>query len=190
MVELSGVRHENPLPICRAELVRRPRPRDRPAAGASGAVVAPGIAPSATLRRTGRAGIGHASGFVAHLARSPVSGFWISTPFSQQPRIVLLRWRAWEVQVPVYDAPTWHLIGYLEAEHCAKVSSAVAFVHMDTEEVTTKTGRTYALKGPASIDADAAHLWDLWRRRHGAVVLREVTTDILDGRQPLPVNLV
>ncbi|KQV60857.1 hypothetical protein ASC95_05370 [Pelomonas sp. Root1217] len=49
-----------------------------------------------------------------------MSGFWISTPFSQEPRIVLVRWRAWEVQVPSYDAPTWHLVGYIEDEHCAK----------------------------------------------------------------------
>ncbi|MDR7269305.1 hypothetical protein J2X20_001934 [Pelomonas saccharophila] len=121
---------------------------------------------------------------------TPMSGFWISTPFSQEPRIVLVRWRAWEVQVPSYDAPTWHLVGYIEHEHCAKVSSAVAFVHIDTEEVTTKTGRTYALSGPSSIDADAAHLWDSWRKLHGAIVLREVTTDILDGRQPVAVNLI
>lgn len=116
--------------------------------------------------------------------------FWISTPFSQEPRIVLIRWRAWEVQVPNYDAPTWHLVGYLEDEGCAKVSSAAAFVHIDTEEVTTKTGRTYVLSGPSSIDADAARLWDSWRKQHGAVVLREVTTDVLDGRQPMAVNLI
>jgi hypothetical protein len=115
--------------------------------------------------------------------------FWISTPFSQEPRIVLVRWRAWEVQVPHYDAPSWHLAGYLEDEHCAKVSSAVAFVHIDTEEVTTKTGRTYVLSGPSRLDADVARLWDSWLRRHGAIVLREVTTDILDGLQPVAVNL-
>ncbi|WP_157255959.1 hypothetical protein [Pelomonas sp. Root1217] len=56
--------------------------------------------------------------------------------------------------------------------------------------MTTKTGRTYALSGPSSIDADAAHLWDSWRKQHGAVVLREVTTDVLDGRQPVAVNLI
>lgn len=118
-----------------------------------------------------------------------MTGFWISTPFSQEPRLVLVRWRAWEVQVPTYDAPSWHLVGYMEDEGCAKVSSAIAFVHIDTEEVTTKTGRTYALNGPSSIDADAAHLWEEWRRQHGAIVLREVTTDILDGRQPVAVQL-
>jgi hypothetical protein len=116
--------------------------------------------------------------------------FWISTPFSQEPRIVLVRWRAWEVQVPNYDAPTWHLVGYIAEEECAKVSSAVAFVHIDTEEVTTKTGRTYALNGPPGIDADAAYLWETWQRQHGVIVLREVTTDVLDGRQPVAVNLI
>ncbi|WP_156392405.1 MULTISPECIES: hypothetical protein [unclassified Roseateles] len=116
--------------------------------------------------------------------------FWISTPFSQEPRIVLVRWRAWEVQVPNYDAPTWHLVGYLVEEHCAKVSSAVAFVHADTEEVTTKTGRTYALSGSPGVDPDVAALWESWQRTHAVVVLREVTTDILDGRQPVPVNLI
>ena len=116
--------------------------------------------------------------------------FWISTPYSQEPRLILVRWRAWEVQVPNYDAPTWHLAGYLAAEHCAKVSSAVAFVHPDTEEVTTKTGRTYALSGPPGVDADVAALWQAWQGQHQVVVLREVTSDVLDVRQPVAVNLI
>lgn len=116
--------------------------------------------------------------------------FWISTPFSQEPRIVLVRWRAWEVQVPNYDAPTWHLVGYLEKERCAKVSAAVAFVHSDTEEVTTKTGKTYALSGPPGVDADAAYLWASWQMQHKVVVLREVTTNVLDGLQPVAVSLI
>lgn len=116
--------------------------------------------------------------------------FWISTPYSQEPRLVLVRWRAWEVQVPNYDAPSWHLAGYLAGEHCAKVSSAIAFVHTDTEEVTTKTGRTYALDGPPGVDAHVAELWESWQRQHGVIVLREVTTDVLDGRQPVAVHLI
>ena len=116
--------------------------------------------------------------------------FWISTPYSQEPRLTLVRWRAWEVQVPNYDAPSWHLVGYLANDHCAKVSSAVAFVHPDTEEVTTKTGRTYALDGPPGVDAHVAELWEAWQRQHRVTVLREVTTDVLDGRQPLPVKLI
>jgi hypothetical protein len=116
--------------------------------------------------------------------------FWISTPFSQEPRLALVRWRAWEVQVPHYDAPTWHLAGYLTRERCAKVSSALAFVHPDTDEVTTKTGRTYALCGPPGVDAEATALWASWQRQHGVVVLREVTTDVLDGLQPVAVHLI
>lgn len=116
--------------------------------------------------------------------------FWISTPFSQEPRIALVRWRAWEVQVPQYDVPTWHLVGYMNVERRARVSSAVAFVHEDTEEVTTKTGRTYALTGSPGVDAEVAALWAAWQWQHRVVVLREVTTDVLDGRQPLPVRLI
>jgi len=116
--------------------------------------------------------------------------FWISTPYSQEPRLVLLRWRAWEVQVPNYDAPSWHLMGHLADEHCAKVSSAIAFVHADTVEVTTKTGRTYALDGPPGVDAHAAKLWESWQRQHRVHVMREVTTDVLDGRQPVAVHLL
>ena len=116
--------------------------------------------------------------------------FWISTPYSQEPRLTLVRWRAWEVQVPNYDAPTWHLMGYLTDDRCAKVSSAIAFVHPDTDEVTTKTGRTYALNGPPGVDANVAELWASWRQHHQVIVLREVTTDVLDGRQPVPVKLI
>lgn len=123
-------------------------------------------------------------------AITPRMSFWISTPFSQEPRLVLTCWRAWEVQVPNYDAPTWHLVGYLAKEQCAKVSSAIAFVHADTAEVTTKTGRTYDISAPSGVDANAAHLWQSWQREHRVVVLREVTTDVLDGRQPVAVKLL
>lgn len=103
---------------------------------------------------------------------------------------MLVRWRAWEVQVPHYDAPSWHLAGYLAEEHCAKVSSAVASVGAQAEEVATKTGRIYALSGPPGVDAHVAELWDAWQRQHGVAVLREVTSDVLDGRQPEAVNLL
>ena len=103
---------------------------------------------------------------------------------------MLIRWRAWEVQVPNYDAPTWHLVGYLAHEHCAKVSAALAFVSAEAEEVITKTGKTYSLSSPPGVDTDAAHLWQSWQRQHGVAVLREVTTDVLDGRQPAEVNLI
>lgn len=116
--------------------------------------------------------------------------FWISTPFAEEPRITLVRWRAWEVQVPNYDAPTWHLVGYLANEHCAKVSAALEFVSAEAEEAITKTGKTYSLSAPPGVDADAAHLWQSWQRQHSVVVLREVTTDVLDGRQPVEVKLL
>lgn len=115
--------------------------------------------------------------------------FWTPDHAQSESRLVLVRWRAWEVQVPVYNAPSWHLVGYLPDEKSAKVSSALAYVHLDAAEVSTKTGKTYVIEAAPGIDANATHLWENWRREHSAVVLREVTTDVLAHLQPGPVGL-
>lgn len=106
------------------------------------------------------------------------------------PKLALVRWRAWEVQVPAYDAPSWHLMGFLSDEGCVKVSSALAQVGDRGGEATSKTGSRYALGHPPGVDAAADRLWASWQRQHGVVVLREVTSEVLAGRQPRPVHLI
>lgn len=105
-------------------------------------------------------------------------------------RFVMVRWCAWEVQVPNYDAPSWHLFGYLREERCAKVSSALAQVNPGGDEARSKTGSVYLLSGAPGADDDAARLWKSWQRRHGVAVLRDVTGELLAGRQPRPVHLI
>ena len=111
-------------------------------------------------------------------------------PVESAPKLVLVRWRAWEVQVPSYDAPSWHLVGYLSEDFCVKVSSAIAEVSAAGDDARSKTGSRYALGNPPGVDADAARLWTAWQRQHGVVVLREVTSEVQAGRQPRPVHLI
>ena len=105
-------------------------------------------------------------------------------------KLALLRWRAWEVQVPNYDAPSWHLVGFLSREGCAKVSSALAQVDRSGHGARSKTGSVYALVSPPGPDADATRLWHSWQLQHGVIVLREVTDELLAGRQPASVHLL
>jgi hypothetical protein len=105
-------------------------------------------------------------------------------------RLVLVRWRAWEVQVPNYDAPSWHLMGFLSQENRAKVSSALAWVGAAGDEARSKTGCIYALSGAPGVDEHAARLWTSWQRQHGVMVLRDVTAEVLAGRQPRAVRLI
>ena len=115
--------------------------------------------------------------------------FWTPHQATAYERLIIARWRAWEVQVPLYDAPSWHLVGYLVEARKGKVSSALASVHATTDEVTTKTGKIYLLEGASGIDAEASQVWEAWLRQHDVMVLREVTTDILQGLQPGAVHL-
>ena len=115
--------------------------------------------------------------------------FWTPHQPTVHERVIMARWRVWEVQVPLYDAPSWHVVGYLVEARQGKVSSALATVHATTDEVTTKTGKIYLLEGDPGIDGDASHVWEAWQREHDVQVLREVTTDVLDGLQPGPVHL-
>lgn len=107
----------------------------------------------------------------------------------QPHKLVLLRWRAWEVQVPIYDAPSWHLVGFLREEGCAKVSSAIALVNRAGDEVRTKTARLYSTAAVPGVDDAAERLWRSWQRQHRVKVLREVTSEVLAGHQPGPVHL-
>lgn len=104
--------------------------------------------------------------------------------------VVMVRWRVLEVQVPDYDAPSWHLMGFLREAHCAKVSSALAHVSAAGNQVRSKTGSLYALVGTPATDENAARLWHSWQRKHGVAVLRDVTAEVLAGRQPRPVHLI
>lgn len=105
------------------------------------------------------------------------------------PKQLLVRWRAWEVQVPNYDAPSWHLMGFLLEEGCAKVSSALMQVNRAGTEARSKTGRLYTLAAPGT-DPHAERLWLSWQRQHGVAVLREVTAEVRAGRQPGAVHLL
>ncbi|MFG6460729.1 hypothetical protein ACG04Q_04030 [Roseateles sp. DXS20W] len=106
------------------------------------------------------------------------------------PRLVLVRWRAWEVQVPQYDAPSWHLVGCVSGEHSVKVSSALAQVHPAGGGAQSKTGSRYTLSGAPGDDEHAARLWASWQRQHGVVVLRDVSAELRTGRQPRAVRLI
>lgn len=115
--------------------------------------------------------------------------FWTPYQAAVYERLLLIRWRVWEVQVPLYDAPSWHLVGYLAELRVGKVSSALASVHAGPNEVTTKTGKIYQLEGEPGLDADASQVWSSWQQQHRVQVLREVTTDVLQGLQPGAVRL-
>ena len=115
--------------------------------------------------------------------------FWTPHQPVVHERLRIARWRVWEVQVPLYDGPSWHLVGYLVEVRRGKVSSALATVHDEPDEVTTKTGKTYLLDGAPGVDGDATFVWNLWRRQHGVRVLREVTTNVLQGQQPRPLRM-
>jgi hypothetical protein len=115
--------------------------------------------------------------------------FWTPHQPIVYERLIVARWRAWEVQVPLYDAPSWHIVGYLVESRQGKVSSALLSVLPNTEEVTTKTGKIYLLEGEPGVDGEASQLWSDWQRQHDVLVLREVTTDVLEGLQPGPVHL-
>ncbi|MFG6412325.1 hypothetical protein ACG02S_00285 [Roseateles sp. DC23W] len=106
------------------------------------------------------------------------------------PRFVLVHWRAWEVQVPHYDAPSWHLVGSVSGEHSVKVSSALAQVTADGGGARSKTGSLYTLSGAPGHDESAARLWASWQRQHGVVVLRDVSAELRAGRQPRQVRLI
>lgn len=113
---------------------------------------------------------------------------WIPAPSSEDAALTMSRWRAWEVLLPGFDAPTWHLVGYLPDERYGKVSSPLCAVNPATRTATTKSKRTYRLEGPPGDDSDAEYVWRSWQAAYNAEMLREVTEQVLAGHQPVPAR--
>lgn len=107
---------------------------------------------------------------------------WPIPPVAEQPDTTLECWRAYEVKVASFEAPTRHLVGYAVHEREGRVTSAIAEIDATRCLVRTSSGRLYQLLGRPGSHPDADYVWSWWLRVNVATVLREVTDRLLvDG---------
>jgi len=82
-------------------------------------------------------------------------------------------------------AETLHLVGYAESCREGRVSSPVEAFDAATAMARTRSGRTYALAGPAGRNPDAEYVWRRWLRLNSVLEAdaKEVTEELVRQMQ-------
>lgn len=88
-------------------------------------------------------------------------GIWQSPHVSEQPTILLLRWRIFEVEGGSRQGER-HLIGYNLDDCEGRVSTAIVSFDQTKGQCITQSGRVYTLIGPPGYDPDGEYVWCLW----------------------------
>lgn len=96
-------------------------------------------------------------------AKSVHGSLWSTPPVSEQPVIILVRWRVVEVQTKDSQIER-HFIGYNQKDQEGRVSSAIQNYNVETGQGVTRSGRVYQLIGEPGYDQDGEWVWANWTR--------------------------
>jgi len=98
---------------------------------------------------------------------------WRARSGQEQGALTLVNWRV--VQLPNGNR---HLVGYCIENKEGRTSSAVRKIEVRTLQVTTKSGRTYILRGHPSRDPDADYVWRRWAALNSVQTWKDVAASI------------
>lgn len=104
------------------------------------------------------------------------SSIWRTPPVSEQPKIILARWRV----VEVYNKKSQverHFIGYNVEDQEGRVSSAIQDFDPETALGITRSGRAYHLIGDPGRDPDGEYVWNNWAKINLFTDEKDVTTE-------------
>jgi len=90
-----------------------------------------------------------------------------------EPEIVLVRWRILEL-----EGGDRHLVGAREDNFTGRVSTAITTFDPSRMMATTRSGRTYQLRGAPGYNADAQYVWEQWCLGNGVRKSSDVTTAV------------
>jgi hypothetical protein len=102
---------------------------------------------------------------------------WSTPPVSEQPVIVLIRWRVVEVQTKELRIER-HFIGYNLEDHEGRVSSAIHKFNAELGQGVTRSGRVYQLMGSPGYDQDGQWVWANWSQINQFSNERDVTAEL------------
>jgi len=103
---------------------------------------------------------------------------WHSAPVSDKPRVVLVDWHVFEVQLPNRAERTRHFAGTKAQDGHGKASTAIVSFGPVARRGVTESGRVYELEGSAGLEVNVAAAWDAWIRVNRATDVVDVTAEI------------
>lgn len=103
---------------------------------------------------------------------------WSTPSVSEQPVIILERWRVLEVENKE-GLVQRHFVGF-NVQNCeGSVSTPIEHFDPVTGQGVTRSGRTYRLRGKPGYDSDGAWVWGNFSRVHGFSHERDVSGEFL-----------
>ena len=102
-------------------------------------------------------------------------GIWPVASVSETPHVALVQWFIAET-----DKGEKHFVGYNVTDGEGRVSSAIREFDKTTMVGITRSGRLYKLVNESGYNADALHVWHLWRAFNKVESWSDVTEDVLN----------
>jgi len=110
---------------------------------------------------------------------------WQIDSIQDRPHVTLREWAAFEVPLNGPDEPwTRHLAGWSCKDQQGQICSAVLQFDPQTGNCVTQSGRVYRLLGRPGLNADAAYVWNRWKRIASVSEQRDVTREVFDALEP------
>jgi hypothetical protein len=101
---------------------------------------------------------------------------WNVEDVKGEPEIVLVRWRILET-----GSGERHLVGAREDDFTGRVSTAVMTFDPLRMVATTRSGRTYQLRGEPGYNADAQYVWEQWCSVNGIQKSSDVSASVYEA---------
>ena len=96
---------------------------------------------------------------------------WTAKPVSEQPEIILSKWR-------IFETPegTRHFVGKnLTGNGTGRVSSAITVFDKTSMTGVTRSGRVYQLLGDPGYNDAAAYVWGVWCAHNAVPKFEDIT---------------
>lgn len=104
----------------------------------------------------------------------------INTYITDQPMVLLVRWRVVEVRNVEFEIER-HLVGYNVDQHEGRVSTVIEHFDPTASIVVTRSGRVYQLLGPPGYDTDAVWVWGYWSKVNEMTDEKDVTAEVWES---------
>jgi hypothetical protein len=109
---------------------------------------------------------------------------WQIDSIQDRPEVTLRDWAVFEVPLNGLDQPwTRHFAGWSCEDRQGQVCSPVVAFDPQTGSCITKSGRVYRLRGRPGLNADAAYVWNRWKRSASVGEQRDVTREVFDAME-------
>ena len=103
---------------------------------------------------------------------------WKTSSVEDIPAIDISPWSIFELESPLWEGKTRHIVGYNMTEREGRVSSKIVKFDKESGVCETESGRLYRLVGDTpGVSSDGNYVFNAWKRRSEAFNLVDVSKE-------------